>query len=265
MPARPEPLAAPALQAGFAQALLQPASAVPAGVTAYDAAEAARRFGVYRNNVRVSLVAALGARYPVVRRLVGAEFFDAAALLFIARQPPAGPVLAEYGAGFDAFLAGFEPVAGLPYLPHVARLEWLRHRAFHAADAGAIGIDRLAILPPEQLGTVRLALHPAVQLLVSPWPVLSIWTTNAEDETVKPLGPDAGPESVLVTRPALQVLLHRLPAGADRLLAALADDAPLGEAVTGAAEAEPAFDTASALALLFSAGAIAGLTEGSPS
>ncbi|SKA39441.1 hypothetical protein SAMN02745126_06237 [Enhydrobacter aerosaccus] len=265
MRARPETSAAAAQQAAFAQALLHLDAPTPAGLTTYSEAEAARRFAVYRNNVRVSLVAALGARYPVVRRLVGAEFFDAAALLFIAQHPPTGPVLANYGAGFDAFLASFEPAADLPYLPDMAKLEWLRHRAFHAADADPIGIDRLAMLPPERLDTVRLALHPAVQFIVSPWPVLSIWTTNTEDDEVRPLGPEAGSESVLVTRPALQVLTQRLPAGADRLLAALADNAPLGAAVAAAVEAEPAFDIAGCLALLFSAGAIVGLTEGSRS
>ena len=32
------------------------------------------------------------------------------------------------------FLESFEPARGLPYLGDVARLEWLRHAAYHAAD-----------------------------------------------------------------------------------------------------------------------------------
>lgn len=263
MPAQPDMPAASDCQAAFARALLHAAPAAPGAIASTRPPGPARRFGVHRNNVRASLVAALAARYPVVRRLVGADFFEAMGVVFIARHPPGSPVLTEYGDHLPAFLAAFEPAAGLPYLPDVARLEWARHCAFHAADAEPIAIERLAALPAESLGSVQLALHPALRLVASPWPILSVWTANREDE-VRPLAPDAAAESVLVTRPALQVLTQRLPAGGDILLAAILHGASLGDAVTEAMEAVPSFDTAATLALIFSAGAVAGLNEGPP-
>ena len=61
-----------ASQADFAAALLDPSpDAAPAGSSDL----AARRFRVYRNNVRVALTEALAAAYPVTARVVGAPFF----------------------------------------------------------------------------------------------------------------------------------------------------------------------------------------------
>jgi Uncharacterized protein conserved in bacteria (DUF2063). len=198
----------------FARAVLQALLSVPNGIRGDLRPTRERRFGVYRNNVKAGLAAALAARFPVVARLVGEEFFTAMALVFIERHPPRSPVLAEYGAPFANFLEGFDPVASLPYLPDIARLEWARHVAFHSADARPADIARLAALAPEQLGTAILGLHPATAVIASPWPIVSIWTTNTYDATPEAPAADWTGEMALVARPHLEVLLHRLPPGA---------------------------------------------------
>ena len=246
-------------QQSFAHALLRPELEVPAAVAEVAGPTRERRFAVHRNNVKASLVATLAAKFPVIRRLVGDEFFEATALVFVERQPPRSPVLAEYGAAFPSFLGTFEPAGDLPYLADVARLEWARHEAFHAADAAASAIGSLAALVAADLESVRLILHPAAAVVASPWPIVSIWTTNTFDAAVRRIGPDRPGEIALITRPEQEVLVHPLPQGADRLAAALADGDPLGEA---AARVPDGFDLSTALALLFSAGAVAGLLGG---
>jgi hypothetical protein len=218
-----------------------------------------RRFAVYRNNVKASLIATLTARYPVIQRLVGEEFFEATALVFVERHPPHSPVLAEYGAAFAAFLGSFEPAADLPYLADVARLEWARHEAFHAADAESSPIGRLAALGADDLEPARLILHPAATVVASPWPIVSIWMTNTFDAETRRIGPDLPGEIALVTRPDQEIFVNVLPPGADFLFATLADDIPLGEAV---AKLPDGFDLSTTLALLFSAGAVSGLLGG---
>lgn len=244
----PDPLAE--YQRTFVETLLQ------------EAPSPDRRIGVYRNNVHASLVAALAAGFPVVRRLVGEDFFEAMAVLFIRRQPPSSPVLAEYGAGFAAFLAAFEPAAELPYLPDIARLEWACGTAYHAADGTPSGIERLAAIPEESLGTTRFRLHSATGIVASPWPIVSIWTTNTHESETRRIGPESPAETALVTRPRLDVQVRCLPPGGDVFVDALADDRPLGEAAAAAAESAPDFDLAATLAVLFDAGAVAGLTQG---
>jgi hypothetical protein len=253
------PLAA--TQDGFARSLLRARLQVPSSVAETAGPSRERRFAVYRNNVKASLVAALAAKFPVVHRLVGEEFFEATALVFIERHPPRSPVLAEYGCDFAGFLEGFEPAADLPYLPDVARLEWARQRAFHAADAPPVAIDRLAALAAGDLGSAKLLLHPAARVVVSPWPIVSIWTTNTFDAEVRRIGPDRPGETALVTRPDQDVLVGPLPPGAGPLIAALEEGATLGDAM---ANVPDAFDLPTALASLFGAGAVFRILEGPP-
>lgn len=144
---------------------------LPDFITARDPDEAATRFAVYRNNVAHSLREALSRRFPVIQRLVGSRFFGAMAAEFIRAYPPHSPVLQEWGGAFAGFLDGFPPVAALPYLGDVARIEWARGRAYHAADAEALKHDRLTENEP-------LRLHPSLGLLRLTHPAVSIWQAN---------------------------------------------------------------------------------------
>ena len=58
-----------------------------------DSLAAADRLSIYRNTLFGTLTNALRLSYPAVHRLVGADFFEAAAHEFIAAQPPRGPYL----------------------------------------------------------------------------------------------------------------------------------------------------------------------------
>ena len=263
MPAQPDGNGLADLQHRFAGAVLQAPLSVPDGIRRQVRPSHDRRFGVYRNNVKASLAAALAARFPVVVRLVGEEFFTAMALVFIERHPPRSPVLAEYGAAFADFLREFDPAADLAYLPDIARLEWARHVAFHCADTVPADIGQLAALSPEQIGAAVLGINPAVAVIASPWPIVSIWTTNSYDATPKAPAADWTGETALVTRPHLEVLLHLLPPGTDRLLAELAQGIALGAAAEAASRAHESFDLATALSTLFGAGAFTTLSQGS--
>ena len=102
------PLAA--LQADFAANLRDPSpDAVPAGFS--DAA--ARRFRIYRNNVRVALIEALAAAYPAVLSLVGMSFFELMAGAYAADRPARERTLNLYGDRFADFIAGFAPARGI--------------------------------------------------------------------------------------------------------------------------------------------------------
>lgn len=242
------------MQKAFTAALWQPDGELPPSVSGLREAQRIKRFSVYRNNVNASLAAALTARFPVVERLVGAEFFCAMALVFIRTAPPKSPVLSEYGEAFPSFLESFEPVAALPYLPDVARVEWARNRAYHAADAAPAAISVLAKVAPTHLAAMRFAIHPAATLLASPYPIVSIWNTNTHDAIVKAVGPDLAGECAIITRPALEVLVTPIPAAAHTFLSALALKETLGDAATKAAFAMPRFDLSQTLAIAFGCG-----------
>lgn len=243
-----------ALVAAFRRGLSS--GAPPPGMTARDPAETARRFAVYRNNVAHSLTQALRQRFPVCERQVGPAFFGAMAGVFVGRHPPDDPVLARYGAAFPAFLSGFPPVAGLPFLPDVARLELLRGAAYHAADADPVAPARFLDAAGSDPEALRLRLHPSVRWLASDWPVFSIWTANQPggDGAVR----HGAAEAVLIGRdPAGRVVECPLPHGLVPVLARLHAGQALGVAAgVGGPDASPAPDPAPLLAALLRHGLI---------
>jgi len=236
------------LQARFSHRLMQRGGAAPGRLIRSE------RFRVYRNNVFASLINALRARYPVIERLVGEDFFEAAAAHFIEAHPPRSPILIDYGEDFSAFLASFEPADTLPYLADVARLEWLRHRAYHAADRKALGPSDLGGAPSDRVSALRFEFHPSAALVVSPYPIVSIWETNARDAGTHPIGPDLAGEAALVVRPDIEVHVFRLDEVEHAFAAALAQGATLGQAVAEGVESD-GFNLAPALAKLIAAGA----------
>ncbi len=246
----PEPHAV--AEAAFHAALWQ--AGPPPGLAAPDPSETARRFAVYRNNVHHGLTRALAARFPVVAQLVGDPFFAAMARLFIADAPPENPVLLSWGAAFPAFLDGFPPLAHLPWIGDVARLELARGRAYHAADAAPVPPDALAVANPERL---RLALHPSVELFASPHPAVRIWEAHQPGATPG-ASPGSGPDHALVARaPGFVVIVASLDGGTHRVLSRLSAGARLGEA-TGEDDPTPA------LTLLLRHGLIAAITGDAP-
>lgn len=229
--------------------------ALPPGLTAREPDEADRRFAVYRNNVVHGLKQALKQRFPAIERLVGAEFFNAMAQVFIQAFPPDGPILQRWGAAMPEFLEGFSPVASLPYLADVARVELARGRAYHAGDAAPVDPTRLTEVALSDPEAMVLALHPSVQLLALALPGGSIW---AAQQPGGPAAPDIwGPEQVLVARTGLSdVRVRLLPPSEAAFLAALSKGVPFRAAVHAARMQERGFDPAPALATLLTAGLI---------
>ena len=245
------------LQSEFAAALRDPGRGIPVDVTSHTARHPTRRFNVYRNNVFASLTDLLQAYFPVVARLVGEEFFRAMAHDFIVRDPPRSPILSRFGARFPPFIQKFPAAQDLPYLADVARLEWLQQRAYHAQDRVPINPRKLASVPAEQLPDVAFELHPAAGLLVSRFPVVSIWQTNTMDSEVRPISLDKGGEAALVVRPQLDVEVMPLPIGADTFVALIMMDRTVSEAATASRLADREFNLRQSLALLIGSGAIA--------
>lgn len=152
----------------------------PAGVPASGLRNASdiARFEVYRASFESNLENALRDTYPVVHRLVGEDYFGQVAHAYLRTHPSRSADIHTFGAEFGSFLAAQDAVEDLPYLRDVARLEWLAHQAFHAADGEPLAFAALAGLPYEAYG--GLCLLPSVRLMHSEFPVHRIWQVNQE-------------------------------------------------------------------------------------
>ena len=244
-------------QADFAAALLDPARLAPPGLIGPDGEDSPRRFAVYRNNVAVALSDALKANFPATCRIVGEEFFRAMARAHALGEPPATPVLLDYGAGFPDFIERFEPAGSLPYLADVARIERAWTEAYHAPEAGALDAAMLYKIPLDQAAELRFTFHPSVRIVRSRFPALTIWRMNVADGVPAPLDLDAGGEDTLVVRPEANVEVRAIPPGGVEFVAALAVGESLMEAAKAALRAATSFDLAAHLTALLGAGVMA--------
>jgi Uncharacterized protein conserved in bacteria len=242
-------------QSDFAAALLDPARAVPEGLSDPAGRPAGKRFAVYRNNVVASLTEALATAFPVLQKLLGEANFRGLAGLFVRRHPPSSPRLMFYGEAMPGFLEGFQPLVHIPYLADVARLELALRESYHAADAEPIDPAALQALDAEALMAARLRLAPAVRLVRSRWPLHAIWAYNMAG------GPKPAPvaEDVLVTRPGFDPAPHALTPAGGAFTAALLAGGTLGAAAEAGAEKDPAFDLSAPLGALLAGGAIVAL------
>jgi hypothetical protein len=213
-----------------------------------DPARARDRLDVYANTILVNRRNALRATYPVVERLVGGDFFDYAAGIFARSYPSLSGNMDEYGREFADFLAGFEPVAPLAYLPDVARLELLIDQALVAEDSH----PARRIAAPLAAYGLRLnrvlQLAPGSRLLRSDFPVHRIWQVNQPDcasDGVVDLA--EGGACLLVRRNRFDVEIASLDPAEFAFLSAVASGLSLGAAIVSACAVQPCFDPAAVL------------------
>jgi Putative DNA-binding domain len=230
-------------ESSFAKALLDVEQPIPLGINAPGAAVPTRRFAVHRNNMVAGLVKVLRGRFPVVEKIVGDEFFGAMAHAFVVEHPPRSPLLASYGDDFAGFITGFAPACQLAYLADVARIEAARTRAYRAADVSPVDPGRFAALDAGTVGAIRVEMHPSVEIIRSPHPIVTIWAMNSGERTLAPIEHWCR-EDALVARPYLDVEIRSLPPGGAAFLLALASGRPLGEAAQDAFADAPGFDLA---------------------
>lgn len=225
-----------------------------------DPAHARSRLAIYRGNVGANAALALAATYPVVRKLVGAEFFDGLARAYCSDHPSVSGDLNELGERLADFVQTFPPALTLPYLPDVARMEWLTHRAHYAADHAPLEVNRLASIREDDYPRLQLTLHPAVATLTSAYPLFRIWEVHQDDYRGEiAVDFDGGAETIVVYRPQFRAAVARLTHGETAFLDATARGELLGPALDYALAADDGFDFAASLQRWATANIVVGL------
>jgi hypothetical protein len=250
--------------AGFTRALLGPERPSPAVVSGPNGKAAIKRYNVYRNNVTVSLINALAATFPATQRITGTDFFRAMARFHIRATPPTSPLLFEYGHDFPDFIEHYEYAQAMPWLADVARIERAWLDSYHAADAEPLTPQALASVPPGQLADIVLTSHPAMRVLRSRYPVVSIFAANRNGSPASPVEASE-PEDALITRPRLEVTVRHLPPGGAVFLLRLIEGETLGVAAAAAFADYPRFDLSANIAGMIDAGAFTAAHHGAQS
>lgn len=242
----------PAVVPASTPALPRPPSAQPAGIEALDALQqafgaalldAARlpqlasrlkgdpaRLGIYRGNLVNAWRRALASAYPLLRKVLGEQDFDALARAYGRAHPACDPDLNGFGAELADVIGGD---GDRPWLPDLARLEWSVHESWYAPDAilRAEGAP-LAVLPtlsPQQFEASRAVLHPSLRLQAAGWATAAFWlAADAAGE------PQRRPGHAMILRARWQVAVREIDAAEYAALLRLANGESFGAAFDAA-------------------------------
>jgi hypothetical protein len=135
----------------------------------------------------------------------------------------------------------------------VARIEYARGVAFHAADARPASPDSFVGANPSQL---RLRLHPALHVLRLDHPAVSIWKQNQPGAAPEKLSLTVAEIALVLRDTGFNVPVYAITEGD----AVMIDHIRLGASLTTAAElaqwAEPSHDPQPLILRLIQSGAI---------
>jgi len=222
------------------------------------------RLAVYARAYWARLLECLREDYPLVRRAVGDEAFDALAAAYLVDHPSTGYTLAALGAKFPTYLADTAP-PGDDRPRAVAELAVLERAVTEVFDLD--GGETLGFLTPDDLQRAALepwaefrpTLLPTVRLLEFRFDV-DRWFTSLRAGEVAPPG-ESCPCYVALSRREFIVRRHRLSRGQFVLLRSLAAGGSLGEALAALAadEAAAELDVPDVLRTWFAAWSRAGL------
>jgi hypothetical protein len=245
------------LQRNFGAALFDGAPETLLPWVSADGLDVESRIRIYRNNLREGFRKALVLEFPVIRRLVGVDYFHQLALLFQAHHPSRSGNLHHIGQRFPQFLEGLLGETRYSYLSDVAALEWAYLVSTGAPETAPLDPSVLLKFSPDTFPVLRFTLHPACRLVRSPYPVLRIWQVNqTEAAETEIIDLESGPDQILVRRGAEGVELRRIPEGDFALLTALTNGATLGDAFDAACHADPRFNVGEALGRAVALGVI---------
>lgn len=205
------------------------------------------RLEIYNQQYWYRIVSALSEDFPGLSRVLGERKFDAMILAYLAENPSTTFTLRNLGANLVGWLQQNPQWAGAsPHLARdVARLEWAYVEAFDNAEYPAITTEDLASIADDTIFT----LQPHVRLLDLSYPVDDLVLAVHREQPVSDVvsnavsgkhasssrkrfpGLQPSPISLVVHRFDFSVYYKRVQVEAFRLLRAIEDRTPLGEAL----------------------------------
>lgn len=141
----------------------------------------AERLDIYQNNTVLGLTDILANAFPVLKKIVGDEFFKTIARYYIKSHPQPSGNRHAFGDDLAGFLEEFKPAASLPYLRDVAALEWAYFQAALAHDAKPLDFESLTAAMSAD-PAFALAAHPSVHIVQQKFNALEIWQEHQKED-----------------------------------------------------------------------------------
>jgi hypothetical protein len=200
-------------------------------------------------DVHSRLIDALGARYPVIRRLAGEDSFRTVGCRYLGSEPPTLATSGRFGSTFPHFLRNLGGEPSFEYLADIADLEAAYARACHWPDSIPAEPSATSTHSPDRLGAIGRHLHLSTSLIASRFPVITIWEANQPDRGDTVIR-QWNPEAAIIARPYRKVIVRRLPPGGHAFLTSLSAGKTIAQAACAGCASARDFDLTANLALL---------------
>lgn len=198
-----------------------------------------RRLWIYHNQLRLAWRDALETTYPATLALTGQRYFRRIARDYGRWYHAASGNLKDYGVAFPAYLDKRPELALYPYIPDVARLEWIRTESAAAAEDPGLPITVLADISEAVWPGLHMRLAASLRFLASAYPVACIFAAGSGHLHARAARASLRQQkaaALIVYRRGRAVTIETLTPAVWRWLLALADGRPLTEAVALACE-----------------------------
>lgn len=216
-------------------------------VTRSESVSARDRLSIYANAYYARLFECLGDTFPILKRTLGAETFNAFAFGFLQTYPSRSYTLGKLGERFPDYLEETRPAqdedAGEwpDFLIDLAKLEWAIAEVFDGPgieNVKTLTTDQLRDIQPHEWPSVRLQTAPCLRLLHTRYPLNDYYTAirQASGDDAAPI-PGPAESYIAVTRRHYVVRRHDLIQEQYVLLEALQSERTIEEAITLAASA----------------------------
>lgn len=205
-----------------------------AWITVPDGDDPRQRLAIYVDGYPARMHEALREAFPAIAHIVGAPGFIALVDRYCSTVDSRAMNLNAIGEEFPPFLHSDISASGLPFLPDLARLEWLVQRAFHAPREAPIEPAAMRPEPGVAWENVRLRFQPSLGVLRSAWPVLDLWQARETPREEIDIELVDRPQAVLVQRNGFEVHAHPIEDAEAFLLEALLSGASLSAAIESA-------------------------------
>ncbi len=189
------------LQRAFQKHVRDGDEAIAAAINSTGGVPGTSRLAVYAGAYRSRLVDALAHNYPRLQQLLGAEAFDSVARGYLQEHPSTSVSVRWLGDRLSSHLASTH--SDQPVLADLAQWEWAIAAAFDAKDAEPLTECALSGIDPAQWPTLRLQMHPSVQLLRMSTNASAIFKALAADEVPPTPATLPMPQSWLIWREEL--------------------------------------------------------------
>lgn len=191
-------------------------------------APGAERLSVYADGYLARVEEALCEVYETVRHVLGRRAFLELTESYAKRYPSHDYNLSLVGRHLPQHLAAWPLTHELPFLPDLARLEWLVAQAVHAFEQPPLEVSQLAAWSPEDWERARVLFQPSVGCIASAWPILDMWESRGRPIAEIQIDLVDRPQRVLVARQGVRIRCELLDQRQYDLLRGLLEGQSLG-------------------------------------